>query len=29
VMTAPEAITPEARKRLELFYGKYWNGNHA
>lgn len=29
VMTAPEAITAEARKRLELFYGKYWNGKPA
>lgn len=24
VMTAPSAISPAARKRLELFYGKYW-----
>jgi 5'-methylthioadenosine phosphorylase len=26
VMTAPQSITPEAKKHLELLFGKYWNG---
>ncbi|MEZ4741898.1 MAG: S-methyl-5'-thioadenosine phosphorylase [Bdellovibrionota bacterium] len=25
IITAPEAISPEAKKRLSLLYGKYWN----